>query len=416
MILKNIYTSIDLGTDTIKVVVCELFNDKLNLLASSTVKSKGIKKGLIVNANDAASSIKQAIQEIEKMLGIEIKKVIAAVPSNAADFHLIKGEIEIKDEDKTVTSKHILKVLQKSIKAFDLGERELVTTIPVDFKLDNSAGIINPIGKRATLLMSRAILISTPRKNIISVLSLFEALNIEVVDIMLTGVGDLHANMNKDTKERVGSIINIGSDIINIALYNKGNLIKNQVLNIGGSYIDDCISKKYNINLKEARRIKEKFALANTEFAYNSETYEISQGENKIIINQREVSELVEKCYLQIFQLIKKEIVALSPKSLEYLIFTGGATNTTHFDTLVTAKLGKRASVGKLNIIGLRNNSYSSVVGNIIYYINKAKLKEETGSMLSTKDTEDIASVKKNTANISSDSMLEKVVGYFFGE
>ena len=69
-----------------------------------------------------------------------------------------------------------------------------------------------------------------------------------------------------------------------------------------------------NINLKEARRIKEKFALANTEFAYNSENYEISQGENKIIINQREVSELVEKCYLQIFQLIKKEIVALGFK------------------------------------------------------------------------------------------------------
>ncbi len=43
--VKHIFTSIDIGSDTIKIVVCELFNNKLNLLAASSVKSRGIKKG-----------------------------------------------------------------------------------------------------------------------------------------------------------------------------------------------------------------------------------------------------------------------------------------------------------------------------------------------------------------------------------
>ena len=47
--MKNIYTSIDIGSDTIKVVTCELYHNKLNLLAASSVKSKGIKKGLIID-------------------------------------------------------------------------------------------------------------------------------------------------------------------------------------------------------------------------------------------------------------------------------------------------------------------------------------------------------------------------------
>ena len=47
--MKHIYTSIDIGSDTIKIVVCELYQNKLNLLAASSFKSKGIKKGLITD-------------------------------------------------------------------------------------------------------------------------------------------------------------------------------------------------------------------------------------------------------------------------------------------------------------------------------------------------------------------------------
>ena len=71
--MRHIYTSVDIGSDTIKIVVCELFNKKLNLLAASSIKSKGIKKGLITDVYEASESVKQGIREIEEMLGIQIK-------------------------------------------------------------------------------------------------------------------------------------------------------------------------------------------------------------------------------------------------------------------------------------------------------------------------------------------------------
>ena len=59
--MKHIYTSVDLGTDSIKVVVCELYKNKLNLLAASSEKSEGIKKGLITDVEKAKASLKKAI-------------------------------------------------------------------------------------------------------------------------------------------------------------------------------------------------------------------------------------------------------------------------------------------------------------------------------------------------------------------
>ena len=72
--MKQIYTSIDIGSDTIKVITCELFNQKLNLLAAAQAKSEGIKRGLIVDPNKVAKAIKKAIYEVETQLGIKIKK------------------------------------------------------------------------------------------------------------------------------------------------------------------------------------------------------------------------------------------------------------------------------------------------------------------------------------------------------
>ena len=70
----NLYTSIDLGSHSIKIVVSEKVNDKFYVLASTKVRSMGIKKGIIKDKSLALESIKQAVLDINNSLGIEIKK------------------------------------------------------------------------------------------------------------------------------------------------------------------------------------------------------------------------------------------------------------------------------------------------------------------------------------------------------
>ena len=108
--MRHIYTSIDLGSDTVKALTCELYNGKLNLLASSTVKSAGIRKGVIVDFDLALASVSKAIGELENDLGIRINKVIVNVPSYFSDFNVIRGKVSI---EKVVTGADIVKVLQK---------------------------------------------------------------------------------------------------------------------------------------------------------------------------------------------------------------------------------------------------------------------------------------------------------------
>ena len=129
--LKNIFTSIDIGSDNIKVVTCELYNNKLNLLAASSMKSKGVKLGMIVNPQEASLSIRRCLDEVESQLGIQIKKVLATVPSNFAEFEFIKGNVELTNETGIVSGSDIALVMQNAMEEKITPDKEMITIIPI---------------------------------------------------------------------------------------------------------------------------------------------------------------------------------------------------------------------------------------------------------------------------------------------
>ena len=409
--MKNVYTSLDIGTDSIKVVVCQLYNNKLNLLAASSTKSEGIKKGLVVNQELATSSIKKAINEVEEMLGIEIKKVIASIANNNAEFFMVNGKLSINNG--AVTGKDIANVLEDSLKKLDIGDNEVVNIIPIDFNLDNQKNLQDPRGKIGHSLTSRAVVSTIPKKNMYNIISLLENIGLEVVDISLNSIGDINTFRTKVTQNQMGAIVNIGYDETTISLYNKDIAIKSSTVDIGSKNIDSDIAYMYKTSIADSVKIKEKFALAHKRYSNKNENYELTNkfGE-KVKINQFEISEVIMSRIEEILTLARKEINLLTKREVDYIIITGGTSSMEGFNVVVEEILGSKAKVGNIKVLGVRNNKYSSAVGNIIYFINKLKLRNIDYTMVDDYEYEE----ENKIMNVINDSMLGKVFGYFFKE
>lgn len=415
--MKHVYTSIDIGSDTIKVVVCELFNNKLNLLAASSVKSKGIKKGLITNVDEAMESLTSALNEVEEMLGIKIKKVITSIPCYFAEYHMIKGKMELPDESEGVTGKDIVNILQVAKESKDLGDREMVTIIPIDFSLDDKTGIKDPKGMIGKVLETRAVMITTPKKNIYSVVSLLENSGLEVIDISLNSIGDINAHKDKNIKNQVGAIINIGHETTTISLCNKGIIVNSSILGLGGKNVDNDIAYIYKLEPEKANKIKEKFALAHKHYASHNDYYDtVNKLGEEIRINQFEISEVAMSRLEEILVLARKEINILTKREVDYILITGGTSGMNNFSLIAEEVLGKASKINNIHIIGLRNNKYAPAIGNIVYFISKLKLKGKDYTMISSDDMYELSSTRKNLINVSNESMLGKVFGYFFSE
>ena len=93
-------------------------------------------------------------------------------------------------------------------------------------------------------------------------------------------------------------------------------------------------------------------------------------------------------------------------------IITGGTSSMDNFNIITEEVLGSSEKVGSIKVLGVRNNKYSSAIGNIIYFINKLKLRNIEYSMVDDYEYEE----ENKFMNAINDSMLGKVFGYFFKE
>lgn len=414
--MKHIYTSLDIGSDTIKIVVCELHQNKLNLLAASSFKSKGIKKGLITDVELATESVKGALLEVEEMLGIKIKKVITSVPSFNAEYSIIKGNVRINNEEGIVTSNDVIKSLEIAAKTQPYSLREMVTILPIDYTVDDKAFIKDPKGMKCSSLGCRAVLVTTPKKNVYSVISLLENIGVEVVDITLNNIGDLYSFNNKVFEDKVGAIINIGSEVTDVSLYNKSILVKSSIVNMGGKNIDNDISYMYKVDIPTAKNLKLKFALAHKKNASVNDIIEVKSAiDANLKINQFELSEVVQSRLEEILNEAKKEINLLTSRKIDYIIITGGTSNMPGIEYVVRDVFGDNANIGNVKMLGIRDNIYSSCIGNIVHFISKLKLKEQDYSMISDNEVYQMTAVNSRKLS-ASDSTLGKIFGFFFSE
>ena len=412
--MKQVYTSIDIGSDTVKVVVTELFNNKINLLAASSIKSDGIKKGLITDAEKASESIKKAINSVEEMLGIKIKRVITSIPSYYTEFEMIKGSIELEKE-VPIDGDKVSELLTEAIKTSKINDKVMVTTLPIDFMVDEKSNIKDPKDMIGNTFATRAIMVHTAKKNLLSVIKILESLDLEVVDVSLNSIGDMYAVRDKEIKEKIGALINIGHETTTVSLYNKGIIVKSSVIGMGGRNIDRDISYIYKVNEKDASKIKEKFALAHKKYASVNDYYEIkNEAGEQIQINQFEVSEVVMARLEEILVTARKEINMLTKHDVDYILITGGTSSMANFDLIAKEVLGNETKIGEIKLVGLRHNKYSSAIGNIVYFISKLKLKGKNYSMISKDDSQILSTSKKSL--ISENSMLGKVFGCFFDD
>ena len=413
--MRKIYTAIDLGSDSIKIVVGEMFREKLNVLAAVLTPSKGIKRGLIVDANEAISSLKTAIEKVEGKLGIRIKRAIVNYDSHNLVFEDADGYSTLTNQENKVYGEDVTRCLQACVYNKISEDEELVNVLPIDFCLDGKSGIRDPKGMVGKKLGVRALLIKTHKKKSYSIITILESLGIEVVDTYITPIGDYYAYAEKEFEKQTGAIINIGADITTVSVYEKGLLKDAKIIPLGGNNIDNDLVYLLKIKNEDAKLIKETFALANKSYAQNTEVYEVfDRFKKEIKLNQFEISDIVMSRVMEILKFSKKQISLLTKQENSYIIVTGGTSELLSMTSLVKEVLGDKAKVGNIDIIGIRDNRYASLLGMIKYFHYKLSLKAKEYTMFNQEDLEDLITNKSKTIELKEDSVLNKVFGYFF--
>ena len=412
--MSDIYTGIDIGTDSIKIIVLEKINDDYHVLASCCSKSAGIENGFITDTKVAVNSVKAAVKKINEMLGIKISKAIVCIPPTNCKMNIVNGKVAVLDYNE-ITGADISNVLIDAIKKEDYQTEEIVTAMPISFNVDGKPNIDDPKGMKGANLETRVVISTTEKEPLYRILEVLKLAGIDAVDLCYSSFGDYYACKDKKTDDEVGAIINIGEASTNISIFNKGIQIKNTVIPVGSRNVDKDLTYIYKTKMSESRKIKENFAVALSSYADSNDVWkaEVDRGVIKEI-NQVDISKVVEARVRETLKLAKNEIKNLTNREIRYIIITGGLSELAGFNYLVEQELGFVASVCNITTMGIRHNKYSSCLGTIKYFNDKLDLRGKHYNML-TKEEEQILT-SGDEKNIPNESVIKKVFGHFFDD
>ena len=409
--MSSIYTGIELGTDSIKIVVLEKINEQYHVLSSVCSESAGIRNSHVYDIKAASVAVKKAVKSASEMLGAKITKAIVCVPPTHCNMDIVNGSVDVVNSK--ITGEDVCNVLNEALKDQDFSEFELVTAIPISFTVDEEENIKDPKGMRGEVLSSKIVIGTMPKEELYRILEVLKLAGVEAVDVGFTSTGDYYTIKNSKYDGIVGAIINIGEDNTNVAVYNKGIQIKNAVLPIGSSNVDKDLAYIFKMKESAARNLKETFAVSMSNYADSTDIVEVKNNNGEIKeISQVGVSKVVESRIREILKLAKNEIKNLTNREISYIIVTGGLSELAGFGYLVEEMFGAMAKVCNITTMGIRHNKYVSVLGIVKYLDDKLSLRGKQMNMIDGDELDDLVSPQHKMIN--NENIIGKVLGHFF--
>ena len=364
MTRNGFFTGLDIGTSSIKVLVAELVNGEVNVIGVSNAKSKGVKDGIIVDIEAAATAIKSAISQAEEKAGISIKSVNVGLPANLLQVEPTQGMIPVTSDTREITDQDVENVVKSALTKSMTPDREVITFIPEEFVVDGFQGIRDPRGMMGVRLEMRGLLYTGPRTILHNLRKTVERVGIQVDNVIISPLAMVHSVLNEGEREFGATVIDMGGGQTTVATIRNQELQYTNVNQEGGDYVTKDISKVLKTSKKIAEGLKLNYGEAYPPLA-SKETFQVEViGEvEPVEVTEEYLAEIISARIKHIFEQIKQDLERRHLLDLPGgIVLIGGNALLPGVVELAQEVFGVRVKLFVPNQVGIRNPAFAHVI------------------------------------------------------
>lgn len=359
--MNDMKVVIDVGNWYIKGVVFAEEDDKTVVLAKEMVKTRGMRKGKILDIEDFALCINEILESFAKKLGGDfVEEVTVGVSHPDCIVSRVAEQKRVLTKDITHDDiAHLSDVIADSAVRANY---EVLKIIPVLRIIDEDTKTKDPLGMEARKLELIADVFMIPKTYYNNLMEVFHRLDLTVGDIVPNILGVAEVCMDFDLKDLGVLLIDIGANQTSYVVYEEGYPLFYGVLPMGGEDVTKDISIGLQVDIKEAEQIKrEKGVIILDNRHVDDEAVDVRFLSDIMVARYEEMFELIQR------ELIKRQRDGRLPGGV---FLTGGASKVENM-TLLAKDVFKLASfrakehtlkVGDLS----ENHQFLSVLGTYV--------------------------------------------------
>lgn len=365
MARNGFFTGLDIGTNSIKVLVAEYINGEMNVIGVSNAKSDGVKDGIIVDIDAAAESIKVAISQAEEKAGITIESVNVGLPANLLQIEATQGMIPVTTTTKEITDEDVASVVRSALTKSMTPDREVITFVPEEFVVDGFKGIRDPRGMLGTRLEMRGLLYTGPRTILHNLRKTVERAGVRPDNIIISPLALTRSVLNEGEREFGASILDLGGGQTTVASIRGQELQFTNIYQEGGDYVTKDVSKVLRTSKLKAEEIKLNYGEAFPELASETEKFQVEViGEvEPVEVTERYLAEIISARLKHIFEQIRQDLERRHLLDLPGgMVLVGGEAILPGIVELARASFGVPVKLFVPNQIGIRNPAFAHVI------------------------------------------------------
>lgn len=358
---SSIIVGLEIGTSKVCAVVGELSPDGgLNIVGLGQARSRGVRKGEIADAPVAEEDIRHAIVEAEQMADVEIRSVFLGVTGGHLRGFNNRGVHPVASADREISEEDVQDVI-KNAKTINLpAQNHVIHAIRQHFLVDGQDGITNPVGMLGARVEVDVHVVHGSLNRLQNAIRAVKGLQLEVDDIVFTGLAASLALLTNEQKEMGSLVIDIGGGTTEYVVYTNGIIKHTGVLAVGGDHVSNDLAYGLKVPLPRAERLKIDHGGALVDEAVKGQTLSLphEMGLAAKTINLEHLRRIMALRLEELFQLIGRDLD--QAEALDYLragvFLCGGGSRIPHIAKLAEQILQMPVSLGKTNSIsGLKS-------------------------------------------------------------
>lgn len=352
MAREKIFIGLDIGSSTIRVVLGkqEASLGNPGIIGVGESPSQGIRRGVIVDIDEAVSSITEALEKAERMTGLSLDHAVVSVGGAQISAYESHGVVAVARADGEITENDVIRVVDASQAISIPANREILHVIPKTFTVDGQTGIKDPVGMSGIRLEVDTQIIQASVPFIKNLTKCILQAGLEIDDLVLAPLASAQAVLTKKQKELGVVVIDLGGGTTGMVVFEEGDLVLSTILPVGSMHITNDLAIGLRSSVDTAEKVKLQFGQAEASTSRRDQEIDLSkidkQEEGRV--SNKHVAEIIEARLEEIFDLVNKELkrIGRDGQLPAGAILTGGGAKLPGVVDMAKKQLRLPVSVG----------------------------------------------------------------------
>ncbi|MFA4831417.1 MAG: cell division protein FtsA [Patescibacteria group bacterium] len=370
-------TGVDIGSTAIRVAVGQASAEtegkpRLQIIGAVEVASEGVNRGVITSIEDTVSSISNAIEQTERLVGLPIEHAWIGFGGIQIVSQQSKGVVAVAKSDGEISEEDVDRVVEAAHTVAPPLNYEMLHIVPRGFTVDGQFGVKDPIGMTGIRLEVDTQIIHGLTTHLKNITKAVYRTGIDIDDLVLSilAAGDVVTTSRQ--KELGVTVVNVGGSITTMAVYEEGDIIHVAAMPIGSEHITNDLAIGLKTSIDIAERIKINFGECISKFVLRKERINLATvgADGSEEVGKKYVAEIIEARMCEILEKVNEQLSLVNRSGLlpAGVVFTGGGAKLGGLIDLAKCSLSLPASLGyPVDILSstdkINDLSFSTAIG-----------------------------------------------------